>query len=146
MTDKAKIMLGTMLLLISFAGGRYSAQSPEIKTQEKLTTVATENKVQDTHTTTETKTIIEPDGKKETDTKTTTDVVSKTTDTQKQDESLKQDVIPTKQLNISGLIGFAPGFIPTYGVAVSKQILGPVTIGGFGFTTGMFGVSIGVNF
>lgn len=35
---------------------------------------------------------------------------------------------------------------PTYGLGVSREVLGPVTIGAYGFTSGLIGISVGVNF
>jgi hypothetical protein len=52
-------------------------------------------------------------------------------------------------INISALIGkdfHKSGFEPLYGVSVSKEFIGPVTIGAFGLTSSVVGVTIGLNF
>ncbi len=35
---------------------------------------------------------------------------------------------------------------PLYGVSVTKQVLGPITIGAFGLTNGVLGLSLGYSF
>jgi VCBS repeat-containing protein len=51
--------------------------------------------------------------------------------------------------NISVLISNAAvkdHFLPTYGLSVTKEMVGPFTIGAFGITNGTLGISVGVNF
>lgn len=57
--------------------------------------------------------------------------------------------IKVKSLNVSALIAndFSRGIlVPTYGISVSKEILGLITVGAFGLTNGAIGVSLGLNF
>ncbi len=35
---------------------------------------------------------------------------------------------------------------PIYGVSVTKEVLGPITVGAFGLTSGTVGLSVGLNF
>jgi hypothetical protein len=68
------------------------------------------------------------------------------------DTTVKSQVVSapnTKNLNVSVLVAddFSRGLlIPTYGVSVTKQVLGPMTVGAFGLTNGTVGVSVGINF
>jgi len=59
-------------------------------------------------------------------------------------------VIPPKlsTLNVSALVGTDPmnSFKPLYGFSVSKQFIGPVTIGLWGLTNSTVGISLGLNF
>lgn len=65
-------------------------------------------------------------------------------------ETKKKDVTsaPKPNLNVSALAGVdvTSKFAPVYGVHVTKQVLGPVTVGAYGLTTGIVGVSLGVTF
>lgn len=137
-----------ILILVSFAAGRYSASKPEVKqtTVSDDTVKQTENK--DTHTVTTSKTIEQPSGVKEVDVTITTDIVSHRNEVQTDDSMTKTDIIPpkTNTVNLSALVGFQGFFTPVYGASISKQLFGPVTIGGFGLTNGTFGVSLGLNF
>lgn len=57
-------------------------------------------------------------------------------------------VMVKPKLNVSGLVGVSihdPG-LPIYGISASKEVLGPITVGVFGLTNGLVGVSIGFNF
>lgn len=65
-------------------------------------------------------------------------------------ERVKQNISTQKRstLNISGLAGIELKPHPEvfYGVSVSKEIIGPITIGLFGLTNGIVGASVGMNF
>lgn len=89
-----------------------------------------------------TRTVTKPDGTSDTTTTTTDRTISKATET-------KQQSTTAATLNVSGLVAndFSQGLLkPIYGVSVSKQLIGPITVGGFGLTNGTIGVSIGLNF
>lgn len=65
------------------------------------------------------------------------------------DSKVTEAPAPRKNLNVSALVGndFSRGvFKVVYGVSVSKEVLGPVTVGIYGLTSGTVGVSIGLNF
>ncbi len=54
-----------------------------------------------------------------------------------------------KTTNISALVAndFSKRLIePVYGLSVSKEVLGPITVGVFGFTNTTVGVSVGISF
>jgi hypothetical protein len=60
------------------------------------------------------------------------------------EDQLKLNVGRSK-LSLSALAG-TDLRSPVYGAHVSKEILGPVSVGIFGLTNGTFGASIGLNF
>lgn len=109
--------------------------------QTKTVEVQKEVVQNDIHTTTHT--ITQPNGI--VDTTTVTDDHSKTSES----DSKTAIVIKQPTWNVSGLVAndFSKGVIlPAYGVSVSKEILGPFSIGAFGLTNGTIGLSLGVNF
>lgn len=152
MSTKTKIIIAIVALAVAFASGRYSVNAPTVKTTEDIakTDKSEENKNIKTH-----KVITETKNKDGSDTTVTTidqTVGDNKTDASTSQEHLKQTVTPPKlnTLNISALGGFdlSKGGLPTptYGLSVSKEVLGPVTVGGFGLLNGVVGVSIGLNF
>lgn len=57
--------------------------------------------------------------------------------------------IDTSKLNLSVLAAndFSQSIVkPVYGLSISKELIGPITLGLFGFTDRRMGISIGVNF
>lgn len=90
------------------------------------------------HTKTTIITISDPKG----NTKTVT-----TIDEKKTKETIA--VAPKTKTNISilGANDFSQRLIkPLYGVSVTRELIGPVTIGVFGLTNGTVGLSLGLNF
>lgn len=81
------------------------------------------------------------DGKKVT--QVVEDSITNTTKTKQETKSIKG-----KTTNISVLGGVTLSARPelVYGVSISKQAIGPTTIGLFGLTNGILGASIGLNF
>lgn len=136
---------------MAFASGRYSIQSPTTKITTTTHTTTQQDQVKDTHTQTTITVLKTPDGTVKT-TKIIDQVADVKTDTTKVQDKKSLDIsIPpkTNTLNISALVAndFSRGLlVPTYGASVTKEILGPITIGGFGLTNGTIGVSIGLNF
>jgi hypothetical protein len=146
--EKLRFGLAIAMLLGAFVAGRYSAtQKPEVKTVSSVQDVTKEASNKDTHSVTTTKVIQQPDGAKETDTTTTVDTVAHNTDVITDTSKVTTDVIPpkTNTVNVSALAAI-DNWTPYYGVSVSKQVLGPITVGGFGLTNGTLGISIGINF
>lgn len=141
---KYKIIGGVIALLVAFASGRYSVNSPTIKTHETINTQTQVNQDKDTHKkVTITK---KPDGTIITDISVDTD--TKTDEKQNQNLTLDQTVTPPKKntLNVSVLGGYDFGRGPVYGGSVTKQIIGPITAGVFGLTNGTIGVTVGLDF
>lgn len=139
MSTKYKVIISIVVVLVAFAFGRYSA--PKVPDSHTVTDTTKEvNK--DTHkTTVVTKT---PDGKE------VTTIVEDTTTKSDSDTKKDQTITAPKTslINISALAGLdtGRGFVPTYGISASKELIGPVTVGAFGLTNGTIGLSIGVNF
>ncbi len=109
----------------------------------QIKTVEVEKEVIRTDVQTVTHTVILPGG--------ATDTTITTIDhTQKVDTDSKTTVVLSKpKINLSVLVAndFSRGvLIPTYGISVSKEFIGPITLGVFGLTSGTLGASIGYNF
>lgn len=141
-TTIKKVAGGIVALIVAFGIGRYSSRSSSVKIDTKTDT--TKQTDTDTHKTT----VITKDssGKEVTTiTEDTTTDTKRTTDT-KTDSAVTPP--KTSIINVSALAGLdtSRGFVPTYGVSVNREILGPLTIGAFGLTNGTIGLSLGVNF
>lgn len=70
------------------------------------------------------------------------------TDDSKMTDKTKEVTRSTDKVNLSVLASINPFNVSqgiTYGGSVTKQILGPFTLGAFGFTSGQFGMSVGLN-
>ncbi len=146
MTLKTKIIISIVVILGAFAAGRYSVKNEITKTHETVTKTDTE--VQKDIQVITKKVIIErPDGTKETtiskeindksqsDTKTTTAAKDST------------KVVPPPSVNVAAMVGYdVQSFKPVYGIEASKQMLGPMTVGLFGLSSGQIGVTIGFTF
>jgi hypothetical protein len=143
---KTKIIISVVVILTAFAAGRYSVQKPAVTTIEDKHTDTEVHKDKDVHKiTTITK---DPDGKT-----VTTIVEDSTTHTDKDrttDSHLDQQVTPAKTntLHLAAMAGtqLGHGLVPAYGLSVSKQVLGPITVGAFGFNNGLVGVTVGLDF
>lgn len=83
-----------------------------------------------------------PDGTVKTVT-TTTETTGDTKTT-----SAESKTVPAKKTFIQALAGvdLSRSFTPTYGIAVSREVLGPITLGAYGLTSGVVGVTVGVSF
>lgn len=155
MTNITKAIVVVGVVATSFAVGRWSV--PAVKTVEtqvikndktKQDTEIDVNKHKDT-TVTET---VRPDGTKQVVTHTTEDT-NKQTNTEKTDETNTQtdskttEVSSTSKVTVSVLTATSTdlhGIV--YGGSVTKPVLGPITLGVFGFTSGVFGASVGLTF
>lgn len=137
---QSKIKIGIVLTLsaLSFAFGRYSVK-------EKVVTVTKEvikEKEQDKHRVT----VItkKPSGE---ETTTITEDTKTQTDTKSLDITKEVDQGKKVMTNISALAGIDFNTKKeAYGLSASREFLGPVTIGAYGMTNGIVGISIGVNF
>jgi len=152
LTTKTKAIIGTVTVATSFAAGRYSVDvAPVVHTaisKEIEKHIQTDTQ---THAVTKIVEVKKPDG---TDTKTTVITQEKNVEQAKTTQAqtkIDQTVTPPKKtnLNVSALIAadlsnFGKG--PAYGVSVTKQVLGPVSVGAFALTNSVVGVSIGLEF
>ena len=158
---KQKVIVAVVYTAVCIAGGRYLTPV-QVKIETKTITVEaktedkTTNEEKNTH---EKKVIVEadkPDGSKTITT--TVEVVNNdtTVGTDKAVDDIKSDKEMTKtvtkessKLHLSFLTGInvinpSQGLI--YGGEVSKDILGPLSIGIFGLSSGTAGCSIGLSF
>lgn len=161
MSTKVKVIIAVAVVAAAFAVGRYTVPE-KVRVETKVVEVI--KKVKDTSIDqtqkkdkrTTTTTIVRPDGTKE-----TTTVVEEITHTDKktdiveneekdkQADSKTEVVKASSRLNISALGGvdFLHGPItPVFGAAITKDIIGPVSLGAFGLTNGTAGVSLGLSF
>jgi hypothetical protein len=148
---KYQYIAGVVLIITAFALGRYS-NTLKPSTSNIETNKVTDNKDENkqTHTVTTVVTTKEPDGSTKT-TETDDTTISDKIQDKSQDTKVDQTVVtqPTsKKLNISALVspGLESGIRMAYGASISKEVLGPITVGAFGLTNGVLGLSIGLDF
>src|ERR1700688_2895301 len=144
LSTKTKVIISIVVVLTAFASGRFSATSPPSKTTETVKTDTKINDDKDTKTTTVTEK--QPNGAEKTTI--VTETIDKVTENQDQTKNIQTVVSKPSTLNISvlGANDFSRGILPTYGLSVSNQLIGPVRIGAFGLMNGVIGVSIGLDF
>jgi hypothetical protein len=152
MTTKQIVIIALIALVGAFAVGRYSAPEKVVTKTVEVEKKTEDKQVdsQDNKVTTITETD-KPDG-----TKVKTTVIADKKDVQVDDKKT-DDITKTEtkeidrgssKVTISLLAGenvTSPG-IPTYGLSITKPILGPLTVGVFGFQNGLIGASIGLTF
>ena len=63
-------------------------------------------------------------------------------------DSTYEKISHGSKVSLSALVGTSVSSFPIsiYGIAVSRELLGPVTVGAWGLTDKTFGASIGLNF
>lgn len=106
-------------------------------------TVETTKEVVRTDVQTVIKTVRLPNGQEETTTTVVDHTITKDT------ASKTAVVVKAPTINVSALVAndFSTGSLkPLYGISVSKELLGPITVGAFGLTNGTIGLSLGINF
>lgn len=145
MSTKIKVIIVFVSLLVSFAAGRYSVPE-KIKIETKV--VEVEKKKEDIKKHRRKTTITDKDG--------STTTIIDTTIEKKSDEdiSLQKDTTTEKVRGdskvslalMSGIDVTNPQKGLVYGVSVQKPVLGPITIGLWGFNTGTMGASVGLTF
>lgn len=162
MSTKVKVIIVVASLGTAFALGRYTVPTKiktEIKTVEVIKTItvkdtSADKKVHKETTTTES---TKKDGTKETKTivvedsdfKKDTTIVKKDDDKKTSDD--KSETTKTgSRLNISALAG-APISLSglgnfTYGLHISRDLIGPVSVGLWGMSDSTFGLSVGLTF
>lgn len=149
MTTKVKVAAGLVVVVGSFAAGRYSNQKPEVHTVINTEAETKKDSNKDTQTHQVSVSVKAPDGTIKTTTTTDTSTIAKTDTITDSTTHMVQTIIPPKNdtLNISVLAGIDfSRQVPIYGASLTKQVLGPLTIGVFGLTNGIMGGSIGVQF
>ncbi len=165
MSTKSKVLLFTVLILTAFAFGRYSV--PETKKTETTTTETgkkedskTSDTDRDKHKTIIRTIIIHPDGTREEKEEITEDSKtskksgsSSSSETEKGSTEKTEVVRSSSRTRLSVLGGVTPSLIGTpslgqtvFGAHVSRNVLGPISVGAFGLSSGVCGVSIGLDF
>lgn len=138
MTTKNKVILSGVVILVSFAAGRFSVPTKIEKTEDKTSEVD-KNKHKETTIVVVTK----PDGTKQE----TTEIVEDTSiQNKKTDDKSLVEIHYNGKTNISALAGTNFGTSIAYGVHASTALIGPISVGAFGFTSGIVGVSVGLQF
>lgn len=152
MQTKYKVIIVVVSLATAFAVGRFTTPV-KVKTETKIVEVDSSKKTSkdDEHKKT---TITETDNKD--GSKTITTVVtddrstntSEVDNTNKSSDTLKEVTRGSSQVTISILGGTNvtnPAALD-YGLSATKPILGPITVGLFGFRSGLVGGSVGLTF
>jgi hypothetical protein len=155
MSTKYKVLIAVVGLAVSFAVGRYTTP---VKVKTEIKTVEVDHKKedlninQDKHKETVVTETVKPDGTKEIITKTVEDTkreAEKTSETENQinKDRTKEVTRSSGKITIS-VLGAGDirrsGFY--YGAHVSKEILGPISLGVFGLSSGVAGCSVGISF
>lgn len=140
MKKRYKMLIIVSLIGLAFILGRYSVQTDIEKDKTKQTNT-------DTKTNKKTKTIV---NKNKDGSSTEVTVIDETTETKKETNSSSSVVITKNKskFSVSALVGANSirNIKPIYGVSVSKEIFGPITIGAWGLDNKTLGVSVGINF
>lgn len=139
MTDKIKFVLIGAIAGIAFFAGQY-LKKPKIEIQWRERVVIQE--VEKKREVRNVKTVKKPDGTVEIlDTSTLDSFLQSQTEKETKAEKTES---PAGSVLVQGLAAYQDyRFI--YGAAASKRLLGPVTVGVFGFTDLRVGVSVGVE-
>lgn len=159
MTLKTKILISIAALVLAFAVGRFTTPT---KTVTQIKTVEVEKKtdkvISDDNKKVHTVTVIkqQPDGTKETTV--TQDISSdtKSKDTSSDNTTLNSSSTQVVERGAGALTSLhilvgAPVSLqgiasPVYGLSATRTLLGPISVGVFGFNSGLVGGSIGVTF
>lgn len=162
MSTTVKVIIGLVVVVGAFAFGRYTTPTKikiETKTVEVIKTVTVKQtaKRKRVHKHTVVTETTRPDGtvEKRTEVVFDSDFNKDTTNHVAVDQSKKSDTKSEttrvgSRLNISLLAGAPVSWQGlgnfTYGVHVSRDIIGPFSLGAFGFSTGLVGISAGLTF
>lgn len=148
MTLKNKLILAILGLSLAFVAGRYTNQVTETS-HSQVTSNEDKNVQKDTHDKVITTITEKPDGEKQTTITETKDVISVT-----QDDKHSVSVVDTSKITgsspkttVSALAAIdIHTKLPTYGASISHELIGPISVGVFGLTSGVAGVSLGITF
>lgn len=160
MSTKGRIFLGAVLILGAFAFGRYSAPE-KIKVEKEIVRVEVEKKEKskdqsvDEQKDTTTIEVTKPDGTKikkrvvRQDRKTETSTDEKTDRVSQTKKKETKVVENSRRISVSVIAG--PNFTDlkapiVFGGYISRPFMGPVTLGIWGLSSGVGGVSVGLQF
>lgn len=161
MSARTKVIIVMALMAVSAAAGRFTVPTKvviETKTVEIIKEVKVKDKdsIKNRHKNTTIVVDTHPDGSS---TKTTTisdntssekhETATSTKESDITDTAHKQVESDSSRVSISVLAGvnpFSPQSGITYGGHISSKVLGPITIGLFGLTSGIIGPTVGITF
>lgn len=150
MNNKTKVIIAIVGLAASFAFGRYSVNDPEVKTSIKGKEDVTKSVDKDTKKRSTTTVTESPDGSKSTTTVTEEETSERRDTAKSRETSIDQSSVPVvrRTLNVSALVGVRAfdNLQPIYGASITKEVLGPITVGVWGLSSGTGGVSVGLSF
>lgn len=132
MTTKRLIISAILLSAVSYGIGNYAGKLTSSKEDSSKSKEKDKEHI----------IIIETPGK------TITEIIR---ERERKEESKHKEIAQTERsikLSVSALIAgdIHEGLKPTYGIAISREILGPFTAGGFILNNGTIGLSLGMNF
>lgn len=136
------IIIALILLAVAFAAGRYSVKF--VTTTE--VTKTDEKRQEETKKDTRTVIVKAPDGT--TTTTIDTHVDTRIVDTTRTTDEVKTVTNTRKTVNVAilGSYDFSSQKTPDFGLSISKEVLGPMTVGVWAMKSGVIGVSLGLNF
>lgn len=152
MNPRLKVLLSILIILTAYAFGRWS--SPEkvrIETHTVEVEKKTNEKISKDHKITKIIVKTHLDGTKTT---TTTIADDRSTDDKSSDD-LHSTIDTTKEITNSSSkttvqalveVSLTKAALPDYGMGISRPVLGPITVGVFGFKSGIVGGGIGLTF
>lgn len=152
MSTKVKVGIATASLLVSFAFGRFLTPAKvvietkivEVEKKEKKTVSNKKRRVT-------TVVITKPDGSKEEHKTVDTDANTNTDEKSQKDraEQTKKETVSQGgkvSLYVLGGAAISPLLAPTFGLHVSTQTIGPISVGAWGLSNISGGISLGVTF
>lgn len=141
MTKETRLRLAYygVVTILAFCFGRYTASFKQVQEVE----TKKQDQVVQVH-----RTVIrvKNPGGSSTTTETTDSITRSHID---ESSSHIETTVPKSKTNVSGLVYVnvpKRELVPAYGISVSRELIGPITVGAFGLTNGTIGVSLGVNF
>lgn len=156
MPSKKQIIIVLVLCVVSAAVGRYL--TPEkIKIETKIVEVESKTKDKNKQINDHKKTTIvettAPDGTKTkttviTDDRNSSSSSSETDNKHTETDTSKEVVRGSSKVTLSALVAMNTSSLgtPIYGLSITKPVLGPLTLGIFGLTDKVGGVSVGLTF
>jgi len=138
-TLKSKALISGAVVALAFLAGRHSV---EVKTVKKAEANITQKGSEQKHEVKNVKTTKKPDGTVEVLDTSTLDTFLQSASESNSKSS--ETVTPVNSVLVQALAAYQDGHF-IYGAAASKKLIGPVTVGLFGFTDLRVGVSVGLE-
>ena len=149
MTPAVKISIVAGAIILAAVIGRYTAPE-KVRVETKTVTVEKVVTNTETHKKTTTTDVVKPDGAHEIVTVATDDTNVHQTDNVNASTSAVAETTrgysKTTLAVLGGLKPLSPSEPPVFGGIVTRPILGPITVGVWGMSTGTFGAAFGLTF